>query len=520
MKKQSAQRITTRLMVALVTLGVLGSLGAGAAAASTTDRDGVLDDLAVSAGRQWPIWSAYRDVPTMRVVVGGAGQSDGGIAGTCPTQVVAHTDANFSGGSFIVQAGFAELESAACSYLLPAAAFPLRLDLTEMIFATSAATVQTTTKWSIMVWEGTPATGTLKYTYSSDAKIIPHIVLPPGTTGVNVQFMIDPSDPDQMYLNDNGSRTFSIGYRIDDHNNQTSNPCFVAPPSSSNAFPTTDVSGLAQGTQNWINAVNCGALGCPAGWKTFASWPTACRPTGDWVMRATYTPINCAALQGACCIGTNCAIATQSDCASVGGLYRGDGSVCSSSICLPQGNNACCFVSTGGCVNLSYSACLGAGGAPGPEGSQCATYLCFPQGACCLPTGACAGPISPAACAAQGGNYQGNGTSCAATNCPLPQGASCFPNGFCLVMSQADAIASGASWKGAGTTCGDSNGNGTADACENQHPGDINGDGSVNGQDLATLLAAWGATSGPADINNDGIVNGSDLATVLSDWTG
>ncbi|MSQ90037.1 MAG: hypothetical protein EXS01_01400 [Phycisphaerales bacterium] len=494
-------------------------LGFCSSSLAATDRQVMLDEMAISAGRQFPVWSAYRDLPTMRVVVGGANQSEGSLAGSCPTAVVAHTDANFTGGSFIVQAGFAELESAACSYVVPAASFPLRLDLTEMIFATSAATVQTTTKWSIMVWEGTPATGNLKYTFSSDGKIIPHIVLPPGTTGVNVQFLIDPTDPDQMYLNDIGNHTFSIGYRIDDHNNQTQNPCYVAPPTASNAFPTTDTSGLAQPSQNWINAVNCGALGCPSGWKTFAQWPTACRPTGDWVMRATYTPVNCAALQGACCIGTNCAIATQADCLAAGGAYRGDGSICTASICLPQGNNACCFAATGGCVNLSYQSCLGAGGSPGPEGSACGTYVCFPTGACCLSSGACVGPISPTNCAAQGGNYQGLGTSCASVSCPAPQGAACFPNGFCLIMTQADAVASGATWAGAGTTCADSDGDGTADICGGS-PGDINNDGSVNGLDLAILLSAWGLTGGSADVNGDGIVNGGDLAVILSDWTG
>ena len=52
-------------------------------------------------------------------------------------------------------------------------------------------------------------------------------------------------------------------------------------------------------------------------------------------------------------------------------------------------------------------------------------------------------------------------------------------------------------------------------------PADINGDGLVNGADLAFVLSAWGAT-GPnaADVNGDGIVNGADLAFVLSAWTG
>ena len=49
------------------------------------------------------------------------------------------------------------------------------------------------------------------------------------------------------------------------------------------------------------------------------------------------------------------------------------------------------------------------------------------------------------------------------------------------------------------------------------NPADLNGDGVVNGADLATLLTQWG-TNGPADLNNDGTVNGADLATLLTNW--
>jgi formylglycine-generating enzyme required for sulfatase activity len=48
--------------------------------------------------------------------------------------------------------------------------------------------------------------------------------------------------------------------------------------------------------------------------------------------------------------------------------------------------------------------------------------------------------------------------------------------------------------------------------------GDLNGDASVNGDDLGVLLSAWGPGSGPADLNADGYVNGDDLGTLLSAW--
>jgi hypothetical protein len=127
--------------------------------------------------------------------------------------------------------------------------------------------------------------------------------------------------------------------------------------------------------------------------------------------------------------------------------------------------------------------------------------------------------VSPAQCTAQGGVFQGNGTSCTAGLCPEPTGAACFANGFCLALTQAQAAAAGASWQGPGTTCVDANGNGNADICENARPEDLNSDGVVNAQDLAILLGAWGTNNAAADINDDGTVNAQDLARLLSAWS-
>jgi hypothetical protein len=75
-------------------------------------------------------------------------------------------------------------------------------------------------------------------------------------------------------------------------------------------------------------------------------------------------------------------------------------------------------------------------------------------------------------------------------------------------------------------TLQDSNGNGTPDCCEQgvnctPCPGDITGNGTVNGTDLAAILAAWG-TDGQSkfdcDVDNSGVVDGGDLAFVLAGW--
>ena len=48
--------------------------------------------------------------------------------------------------------------------------------------------------------------------------------------------------------------------------------------------------------------------------------------------------------------------------------------------------------------------------------------------------------------------------------------------------------------------------------------GDLNCDGSINGADLASLLACWGTACG--DTNGDGFTDGPDLAVLLAAWTG
>jgi V8-like Glu-specific endopeptidase len=48
--------------------------------------------------------------------------------------------------------------------------------------------------------------------------------------------------------------------------------------------------------------------------------------------------------------------------------------------------------------------------------------------------------------------------------------------------------------------------------------GDLNGDGTVNGADLAILLGAWGQPGGIANLDGNGQVNGADLAILLGAW--
>lgn len=61
---------------------------------------------------------------------------------------------------------------------------------------------------------------------------------------------------------------------------------------------------------------------------------------------------------------------------------------------------------------------------------------------------------------------------------------------------------------------------GVIECGDDQLPGDINGDGLVNGSDIAQVLAYWGTSNPDADVDADGIVGGADLTIILGSWTG
>lgn len=272
----------------------------------------------------------------------------------CP-QTSMHSTDLFNGGTFTLQGGFAQNEIAAVSYTLQASRFPLKITGAEFLIGQQNASVTTTTQWSVLIWDGLPGTGQLVAEFSSDGSILPHVVMAPGTRATNVNVQVDPSDPDQVFVfgtHPSALNTFSVGFRIDRHNNQTQNPCTVAPPATQNAFPATDNSVVGCGTgygqlqqpaHNWLYGLNCGGLGCPpnGGWARFSSLSpdtvlgggfclTGCRPRGDWVIRATWDPVNCPGVPGACCIAaTNACLLFDIDtCNAVGGQWMGANTNC------------------------------------------------------------------------------------------------------------------------------------------------------------------------------------------------
>ena len=63
------------------------------------------------------------------------------------------------------------------------------------------------------------------------------------------------------------------------------------------------------------------------------------------------------------------------------------------------------------------------------------------------------------------------------------------------------------------------------DVCDDAAPpsdcgGDLDGNGRVDGTDLALILAFWGTDASLGDCDGSGSVDGIDLAIVLGHWTG
>lgn len=156
------------------------------------------------------------------------------------------------------------------------------------------------------------------------------------------------------------------------------------------ATPSATVSVGNSGTYTWTSAQMVadvqGWLTSPAtnfGWIIIgneAAKATARRfysrtGTTPPILRVTYT--TGATATGACCLTNNtCQELTAADCASAGGSYHGDGTVCTPNPCVA------------------------------------------PTGACCHTDGTCTSETA-AACAAASGAYQGDNTSCTPNPCPV-----------------------------------------------------------------------------------------------------
>jgi hypothetical protein len=181
---------------------------------------------------------------------------------------------------------------------------------------------------------------------------------------------------------------------------------------------------------------------------------------------------DCAPPTGACCFPNgSCLVLTAAECATQGGAYQGNSTLCEPNPCQ-QPSAACCYPD-GHCEFVVQIYC--------PYqwqgyGSNCEPNLCQqPSAACCYPDGRCEFVLAAnctgqwlgygwvcdpnpcnqpfgACCAPDGtctytleanctGNWLGYGSVCEPNPCPPPPGACCAPTGDCMMIPQAQCVA-------------------------------------------------------------------------------
>ena len=112
--------------------------------------------------------------------------------------------------------------------------------------------------------------------------------------------------------------------------------------------------------------------------------------------------------------------------------------------CFP---GACCFPDASCDEATVESDCAAAGGLYRGDGSTC--LVDCRTGACCFEDGTCV-EVIPDVCGDMGGTYRGDGTNCAATCL----GACCFPDASCdESTAEADCLAAEGFFRGIGSTC-------------------------------------------------------------------
>ncbi len=140
------------------------------------------------------------------------------------------------------------------------------------------------------------------------------------------------------------------------------------------------------------------------------------------------------------------------------------------SICTPPPPTGACCLPGGMCVETTADSCAAQGGQYFGDGVECADVDCnvVLAGACCLFDGTCI-VATAAECAAADGVYQGDGVSCDDVDCP-PLGACCL-FGACFETAEFDCVMQGGEYQGDGVRCSDVDCSIVGqDCCENGKP--------------------------------------------------
>ena len=212
---------------------------------------------------------------------------------------------------------------------------------------------------------------------------------------------------------------------------------------------------------------------------------------------------------GACCLG-------DGFFAGTGGALKVTGRAITIAFCDIQSNRATSGGSISATATISNSiisglSSLGYGGAA-MLGSGSSLVDCYITGSadCNYPCLYASGPIVVDGCTIRGGfpeNFQCGEDPADLAECRFVKGTTVRNTRFCRYDN--------GPINGPWTDLGGNTFN--PDEC---NAADINGDGSVNGADLALVLASWGqpCLGCAADVNQDGEVNGADLALILAGW--
>ena len=259
---------------------------------------------------------------------------------------------------------------------------------------------------------------------------------------------------------------------------------------------------------------------------------------------STCTPANlCADASGACCYTPAnqssgvCTIQTQLVCTTringaffnlngvntliigLGGVYRGDGSVCSPTAC----NNvfgACCYTPVGSgncptCISTPQTRCTDATSVGGLAGTWAgANSTCSPTPACSLGVGACCvsgfcNLTCQAFCDVNAGTFRGVNTTCSPDPCVVATPNTCCRGATCSLTLQSDCTVSGAVAGVlfvSGSTACNATSNFTSPCCFANY----NKSGGITVQDIFDFLADWFSNRPFADVGG----NGSTLPTV------
>ncbi len=147
---------------------------------------------------------------------------------------------------------------------------------------------------------------------------------------------------------------------------------------------------------------------------------------------------------------------------------------------IPTG--ACCYAN-GSCAVTTDADCTGDWQG---AGTNCSPNPCSQPGACCYADGSCAETFD-ADCT---GDWQGAGTDCSPNPCPQPTGACCYAGYVCEVSTAGEC---GGVYLGNDTVC-------APVPCTCEQDGDVNGDGSVDGMDIAGFARVKLGTPDDGDV--------------------